>query len=424
MTKLSDLIKKENSFVTIDGTILKTVFDLKKYLSTCDEKSYQYHVNSEKNDFALWAKEVLVSKELADKLYATPKLTEAITVINEYLKNFDYQSKNIPDNKAFYTRETFNLKNIQELYYYINNCEEDSFYYHANTEKNDFANWVNEVLSFPELALKMRKISNRKDMCVLLKHFLLNDSNSSKLEYDKYIGERLDIEIEKDISKDSKEKILNSKNAFDELSKETGNESENDKLQKENTILVNTPNTEKVMDNNTLNKTSSDYLTTSSTNSINKTINEETIDLTIKPNLEPEEEPEKIATPDFDMSGFKQFTDEELEKFVVFSKKEELTSPNTKIEYLKSVLQELNVMVHNLRRIEKDPLIADLMLRGINAKIDYYALSQNIEDYNHIIRIFKDVQHEIEECANQKSYNLAEEIYNDLKFQAIALKKT
>jgi len=386
MIKLSDLTKSENCFTTIDGKILKNVFDLKNYLITCSENNYSHHVSSSKNDFASWVKEVLASKELSERLTNSITLAKAIDTINLFLNEFDYKSEKISEDKTFHTKELFSIKNIQELYYYINNCNDSDFIYYVNNQKNDFANWVNDILLFSDLALKIRKILNRSDTALLLKRFLLNDGafiDSS--EYMRYINERLTKDI-----KDIKEDIDVVKNVNNEKKKSTL-------------------------------ESSADSVMTSVINSSGKI--EETIDLTKRPNLEVKEEPDKITAPEFDMSGFKQYTDEELDKFISFSKKEVTLTPSVKVEYLKNALQELNNIILDLRRIEKDPLVADLMLRTVSAKIDYYAISNNLDDYNHIIRLFKDVQHEIEECATQQSYNLAEEILNNLKFQAIALKK-
>ncbi|MGV8171695.1 MAG: hypothetical protein ACP5OA_03315, partial [Candidatus Woesearchaeota archaeon] len=132
---------------------------------------------------------------------------------------------------------------------------------------------------------------------------------------------------------------------------------------------------------------------------------------------------DKSDVPVLDTNNFRQFTDEELEKFSKFAKQEKIIDTDTKVEYLKGVLEELKNMVKELRRAEKDPLVADLLLRIISAKVDYYALSKSLDDYNHIIRLMKEVQNEIEECVNNQAYNIAEEIMKDLRLQGIALKK-
>jgi hypothetical protein len=151
---------------------------------------------------------------------------------------------------------------------------------------------------------------------------------------------------------------------------------------------------------------------------------EETINFDNKFEFIREDDPEKNEELTLDKNVFRQFSDEELEKFTQFGREEKIDDDNTKVEYLKAALQELQNIIRDLRRAEKDPLVADLMLRTISAKIDYYNISKNIDDYNHIIRLMKDVQHEIEECAEQHSYNIAEEILKDLKLQGLAMKKS
>ncbi len=409
MTKLSDLIKKENYFTTIDGRTLKTVIDLKEYLSTCSENDYVANAAFFKEYIVLWVKNILVIKELSEDLSKCTTLAQAIDVMNLFVVEFDYQSKRIPDDKAFHTSESFNIKNLQELFYYVNNCSEADFNYYVNSIKNDFANWVNDVLLFPILASKMRTSFTQSDMILLLRGFLTNDmAYGDNSEYERYINERLIRVTKSETVSKLQETILQEKipEKIKELSK-------SEKAFKE--FSSDTP-VDVPMDVPKSSSVSELKLVTEK--------KEETIDLSIRPDLERKEELEKVPPKEFDTSGFKQFTDEELEKFIAFSKKEVALDPNPKIEYLKSVLQELTNMVRDLRRIEKDPLVAELMLRTVSAKIDYYVISNNMDDYNHIIRLFKEVQHEIEESATLPSYNLAEEIYNDLKFQAITLKKS
>jgi hypothetical protein len=139
---------------------------------------------------------------------------------------------------------------------------------------------------------------------------------------------------------------------------------------------------------------------------------------------EEEDSSSSQSGPLLDPSKFHSFSDEELEMFSKFSKREkEIEEPSIKIEYLKTVYNELHSMIQDLRRSEKDALIAELMLRSINPKIDYYSITKNIEDYNHIIRIMKDVQKEIEEASTIQQHNLAEDIFKELRLQGIAMKK-
>ena len=388
MKKLSTLIRRENCFFTIDNHVLKTVQDFLEYLMECDEGSYIYHVNSKKNDFAKWVNDVLLFPELSESLKISKNMSEARDAVMEFFQVFDYRSKSIPEEKVFHTVDDYNLKNIQELYYYINNCDDGSFRYHVNDKKNDFANWVSDVLLFPALSAKIRAVNDKLGTVAILKEFLLTSKEfGANPEYERYINERL----------------------------------VHDNVQ--NTIVYQkseSAKSEPTLSSLNLSSTSSSSAISSS---VPSKIVEETINLDKKFEYVREEEPEKAAELSFDKSNFRQFTDDELEKFVSFSKKETVVDTDMKVEYLKTVLQELKNMIRDLRRAEKDALIADLMLRTIDAKINYYALSKNVEDYNHIIRLMKDVQAEIEDSSEHHSYNIAEEILKDLRLQGIAMKK-
>ena len=137
-----------------------------------------------------------------------------------------------------------------------------------------------------------------------------------------------------------------------------------------------------------------------------------------------EDEDIEELKPTFDKNGFRQFSDEELEHFVKFSKKENVSESDLKVEYLKSSLEELKNMIKELRRVEKDPYIADLMVRSLGPKIDYYALSKDGIDYNKIIKEMKEVQKELEFCLDQKPVNFAHEVLKSLELEGLALKKS
>lgn len=389
MGKLSDITRRENCFITVDGHILKNIKDLLDYMLECSEDNYNYHATAQKNDFANWATDVLLCPRLGKVLSGCKNLYEARDSLMEYMKVFDYRGKNIADEKAFHTVDGYILKNLHELYYYIHNCNDGSFNYHLNSQKNDFANWVSDVLTFPMLSAKMRAANSRIEMADVLKEFLSVSETGINPENDRYISGR---KI-KDDDKSSEDTNVQPVSSVSYASSHAADAALDSKVEESNVMEGNDSKGEEI--------------------------------ISLKPlNLEHEEEDEeKNDVSPLDKNAFRQFTDEELEKFTSFVKWEKNEDMDPKTEYLKAVLLELKNMIKELRRVEKDPFIADLMLRTVNAKIDYYALSKNPEDYNHIIRLMRDVQQEIEECSTQNTYNFAEEIMKDLKLQGIALKK-
>jgi hypothetical protein len=61
-------IPPEKYFRVCNGMVFKSIDEFKKNLFNIDDLSFDYHVNSKKNDFANWIGDVFQEKELADKL--------------------------------------------------------------------------------------------------------------------------------------------------------------------------------------------------------------------------------------------------------------------------------------------------------------------------------------------------------------------
>ncbi len=63
------------------------------------------------------------------------------------------------------------LKNLKELANSLETMNEWVFNHHVNEARNDFSNWVKDILNEKELAEEMKLIKNMKDMEIkILKH--------------------------------------------------------------------------------------------------------------------------------------------------------------------------------------------------------------------------------------------------------------
>jgi len=121
--------------------------------------------------------------------------------------------------------------------------------------------------------------------------------------------------------------------------------------------------------------------------------------------------------------GFKQYSDEELEKFTKFVKEEKIVESDEKVVYLQSRLLEIKNSMSELRKQEKNTIIPELEIRVVSSKIDFYALSHKQEDFDKVIHIFDEVNKELKDCASQRSVNVAEELMKDLELERIKLKR-
>lgn len=67
-----------------------------------------------------------------------------------------------PEN-YFYASNGDVLKSLDDLLGYLKTASDGSFYHHVNSEKNDFANWIKEVLKKDSLSEEIRKMNSRGD---------------------------------------------------------------------------------------------------------------------------------------------------------------------------------------------------------------------------------------------------------------------
>jgi hypothetical protein len=69
----------------------------------------------------------------------------------------------VPDEKAFWSHDGKMFKNLKELAEGLKNMDDETFMYHANAYKNDFATWVRDVIEDPDLAKDLIKSMSHWD---------------------------------------------------------------------------------------------------------------------------------------------------------------------------------------------------------------------------------------------------------------------
>lgn len=66
--KILAAVPDEYVFRLCDGRVLKDMKALSEALADMPEETFAFHVNSEKNDFAKWVKDIICDDRLADDL--------------------------------------------------------------------------------------------------------------------------------------------------------------------------------------------------------------------------------------------------------------------------------------------------------------------------------------------------------------------
>lgn len=78
-----------------------------------------------------------------------------------------------PEEKAFVLHDGRKLKTLYEFVDELETMSDDAFREYVTWERNDFANWINDVFEVPDLATEMRLLQNRFDaQRAVLKHFV------------------------------------------------------------------------------------------------------------------------------------------------------------------------------------------------------------------------------------------------------------
>lgn len=68
----------------------------------------------------------------------------------------------VPEEKIFWSHDGQMFRNLKELEQGLSNMDDETYTYHANGYKNDFTNWVKDVIGDQELA---------KDLATAMSHW-------------------------------------------------------------------------------------------------------------------------------------------------------------------------------------------------------------------------------------------------------------
>ena len=69
---------------------------------------------------------------------------------------------NVPEDKVFWVNDGRISRNLNELSSVLADISEETFAYHVNKEKNDFKNWISDVVGDKNLANDMAKAKSKE----------------------------------------------------------------------------------------------------------------------------------------------------------------------------------------------------------------------------------------------------------------------
>jgi hypothetical protein len=70
---------------------------------------------------------------------------------------------NVEPNQYFITKTGKEIKSIQELPEHLQQMDEETFKHHVNEQKNDFSNWIQDVIKDKELAEEIKTEKNKAE---------------------------------------------------------------------------------------------------------------------------------------------------------------------------------------------------------------------------------------------------------------------
>ncbi|MFH1209875.1 MAG: hypothetical protein V1663_03740 [archaeon] len=79
---------------------------------------------------------------------------------------------NVSEENKFWCNDGSALSNLQELEAALKNMNNETFGYHVNNEKNDFGNWIRDILKDDYLADEITKTKNKNVALKKLKNRL------------------------------------------------------------------------------------------------------------------------------------------------------------------------------------------------------------------------------------------------------------
>ena len=74
----------------------------------------------------------------------------------------------VPEEYVFRCGDGQILRNMKELGDALNTITDETYVFHANTEKNDFTNWVRDIIKDEMLAKDLQKATNRAQAAKLV----------------------------------------------------------------------------------------------------------------------------------------------------------------------------------------------------------------------------------------------------------------
>jgi hypothetical protein len=160
----------EMKFFAANGAVLHDAYELLEELKSMDDGTFHHHVNQERNDFSNWIRDVYRNKRLAAQIGRCKSKDEMIAAL-EKTAGSDLKSE-VSQEFYFYLKGERVVRSAAEMLSALKEMDDETFKYHANSERNDFSNWFRDVYNKKDLASKLKKCKSKGSMTKCLEKAL------------------------------------------------------------------------------------------------------------------------------------------------------------------------------------------------------------------------------------------------------------
>jgi len=111
-----------------------------------------------------WQKRQIIVEENQQNLVEIElKMDSRIRELRAIFDKIEYEQE-VPEEYYFYLKDGRVLKTIKELIAALSDMEDSVFYHHVTDEKNDFANWIGEIIKDYYLAEQLQKARTKEQV--------------------------------------------------------------------------------------------------------------------------------------------------------------------------------------------------------------------------------------------------------------------
>ncbi len=180
---LRDIEEPHLQFRTRDGHVLKNLIDLAHYLKVCDAEAFRHHVGKTHNHLSSWVHHTITDCDLAQEMSLVLEKNPMRIIVMKRVNVLVHHATRNPSGpekarmilesaqlreEVFVANDGRTIRDIWELKETLKASSDHLFSYHCAGIRNDFAEWVAEVLMDYELARHMTKAHDQREMAQIV----------------------------------------------------------------------------------------------------------------------------------------------------------------------------------------------------------------------------------------------------------------